>query len=41
LKRVELAPVANQRGEPTQHKYEVTDEGLDFINRYICGEDLS
>jgi HNH endonuclease len=41
LKRVELAPVANQWGEPTQHKYEVTDEGLDFINRYICGEDLS
>ena len=41
LKRVELAPVANQRGEPTQHKYEVTDEGLDFINRYVCGEDLS
>jgi hypothetical protein len=41
LKRVELAPVASQRGEPTQHKYEVTDQGLDFIHRYICGEDLS
>jgi hypothetical protein len=41
LKRVELTPVANQRGEPTQHKYEVTDEGLDFINRYVRGEDLS
>ncbi|HEX4560104.1 MAG TPA: HNH endonuclease [Mycobacterium sp.] len=41
LRRVELAPVANQRGEPTQHKYEVTDAGLDFINRYICGEDIS
>ena len=41
LKRVELAPVANRQGEPTQHKYEVTDEGLDFINRYVCGEDLS
>jgi hypothetical protein len=41
LKRVELAPVAIQRGEPTQYKYEVTDEGLDFINRYICGEDIS
>jgi HNH endonuclease len=41
LKRVELAPVAAQRGEPTQYKYEVTDEGLDFINRYICGEDIS
>jgi hypothetical protein len=41
LKRVELAPVANQQGEPTQHKYEVTDEGLAFINRYVCGEDIS
>jgi HNH endonuclease len=41
LKRVELAPVAIQGGEPTQHKYEVTDDGLDFINRYIRGEDLS
>jgi hypothetical protein len=41
LKRVELAPVAIQRAEPTQYKYEVTDEGLDFINRYICGEDIS
>jgi predicted transcriptional regulator len=41
LKRVELAPIAIQRAEPTQYKYEVTDEGLDFINRYICGEDLS
>ncbi len=48
LKRVELAPVAAQqgeptqyKGEPTQYKYEVTDEGLDFINRYICGEDIS
>ena len=41
LKRVELAPVGNQRGEPTQHMYEVTDEGLHFIHRYVCGEDLS
>jgi hypothetical protein len=41
LRRVELAPVANQQGEPTQHKYEVTDEGLDFVNRYVCGEDIS
>ena len=41
LKRVELAPVAIQRGGPTQYKYEVTDEGLDFINRYVCGEDIS
>ena len=41
LKRVELAPVAIQRGEPTDYKYEVTDEGLDFVNRYIRGEDLS
>jgi hypothetical protein len=41
LKRVELAPVGAQRGEPTQYKYEVTDEGLDFVNRYVCGEDIS
>jgi hypothetical protein len=41
LKRVELASVGAQRGEPTQHTYEVTDEGLDFINRYVCGEDIS
>jgi HNH endonuclease len=41
LKRVELAPVGVQRGEPTHYTYEVTDEGLDFINRYVCGEDIS
>lgn len=41
LKRVELLPVAGQRGEPAQYTYEVTDEGLDFINRYVCGEDIS
>jgi hypothetical protein len=41
LKRVELAPVAIQRGEQTDYKYEVTDEGLDFVNRYIRGEDIS
>jgi hypothetical protein len=41
LKRVELAPVAIQRGEPTHYQYEVTDEGLDFVNRYVCGEDIS
>jgi hypothetical protein len=41
LKRVELAPVAIQRGEPTHYQYEVTDEGLDFVNRYIRGEDIS
>jgi hypothetical protein len=41
LKRVELAPVGAQRGEPTHYTYEVTDEGLDFINRYVCGEDIS
>src|ERR1700733_1799850 len=35
LKSVELAPVGAQRGEPTQYTYEVTDEGLDFINRYV------
>ena len=41
LRRVELAPVAIQRGEPTHYHYEVTDEGLDFVNRYIRGEDIS
>jgi hypothetical protein len=41
LKRVELVPVAGQRGEPTHYTYEVTDEGLDFVNRYVCGEDIS
>jgi hypothetical protein len=41
LRRVELAPVAVQQGEPTHYKYEVTDEGLDFVNRYVCGEDIS
>jgi hypothetical protein len=41
LKRVEPVPVAGQRGEPTQHKYEVTDEGLAFVHRYVCGEDIS
>jgi hypothetical protein len=41
FKRVELAPVAGQQGEPTRYKYEVTDEGLDFVNRYVCGEDIS
>jgi hypothetical protein len=41
LKRVELAPVGGQRGEPTQHTYEVTDEGLDFVRRYVCGEDIA
>jgi HNH endonuclease len=41
LKRVELAAVGAQRGEPTHYTYEVTDEGLDFINRYVCGEDIS
>jgi hypothetical protein len=41
LKRVELSPVAIQRGEPTHHKYEVTDAGLNFVSRYIQGEDMS
>ncbi len=41
LKRVELAPVGGQRGEPAQHRYEVTDEGLAFVHRYVCGEDIS
>jgi hypothetical protein len=41
LRRVELAHVGAKRGEPTHYTYEVTDEGLDFINRYVCGEDIS
>jgi hypothetical protein len=41
LKRVELAPVGGQRGKPTHYTYEVTDEGLDFVRRYVCGEDIS
>jgi hypothetical protein len=41
LKRVELSPVAIQRGQPTHHKYEVTDAGLNFVSRYIQGEDIS
>jgi hypothetical protein len=41
LKRVELPPVAIQRGEPTRHKYEVTDAGLNFVSRYVQGEDIS
>jgi hypothetical protein len=41
LKRVELSPVAIQRGEPTHYKYEVADAGLNFISRYIHGEDIS
>jgi HNH endonuclease len=41
LKRVELAPIGIQRGESTHYRYEVTDEGLDFVNRYVCGEDIS
>jgi hypothetical protein len=39
LKQVELPPVAIQRGEPTHHKYEVTDAGLNFVSRYIQGGD--
>jgi hypothetical protein len=39
MKPVELSPVAIQRGEPTHHKYEVTDAGLNFVSRYIQGED--
>jgi hypothetical protein len=41
LKRVEPSPVAIQRGEPTHHNYEVTDAGLNFVSRYIQGEDIS
>jgi hypothetical protein len=41
LKRVEPSPIAIQRGEPTHYKYEVADAGLDFVSRYIRGEDIS
>jgi hypothetical protein len=41
LKRVELASVGAPQGERTQYTYEVTDQGLDFIHRYVCGEDIS
>jgi HNH endonuclease len=41
LRRVELAPAGIQGAEPTQYRYEVTAEGMDFVNRYICGEDIS
>jgi hypothetical protein len=41
LKRVEPSPAAIQRGEPTHYKYEVADAGLDFVSRYIHGEDIS
>jgi hypothetical protein len=41
LKRVELSPVAIGPGEPTHYKYEVADAGLDFVSRYIQGEDIS
>jgi hypothetical protein len=41
LKRVEPSPAAIQRGEPTHHNYEVTDAGLNFVSRYIQGEDIS
>ena len=41
LKRVEPSAVAIQRGEPTHHNYEVTDAGLNFVSRYIQGEDVS
>ena len=41
LKRVELSPVAIQRGEPTHHKYEVTHAGVNFVSRYIQGKHIS
>jgi hypothetical protein len=41
LKRVEPPPVAIQGGEATHHEYEVTDDGLSFVSRYIQGEDIS
>jgi hypothetical protein len=41
LKRVEVSSVSIQRGEPTHYQYEVADAGLDFVSRYIQGEDIS
>ncbi|WAJ45689.1 hypothetical protein OK015_04050 [Mycobacterium sp. Aquia_216] len=41
LKRVEPSSMAIQRGEPTHYKYEVADAGLEFVSRYIQGEDIS
>ncbi|WAC91258.1 hypothetical protein [Mycobacterium sp. Aquia_213] len=41
LKRVEPSPVPTQRGEPTHYKYEVADAGLEFVSRYVQGEDIS
>ena len=41
LKRVEPTPAMIQRGESTDTPYEVTDEGLAFANRIVCGEDIS
>ncbi|BBY23261.1 HNH endonuclease [Mycobacterium stomatepiae] len=41
LKQVELSPVPAQRGEPIQYRYEVVDAGLDFVGRYMRGEDIS
>ncbi|OBA60370.1 hypothetical protein A5647_00945 [Mycobacterium sp. 1100029.7] len=41
LKRVELTPVSTEFTEPTHDKYEVTNAGLDFVSRYLRGEDLS
>ncbi|MEM6105288.1 HNH endonuclease signature motif containing protein [Mycobacterium sp. 050272] len=39
LKRVELSAVPT--GEATHHRYEVADAGLDFVTRYVQGEDIS
>lgn len=41
LKRAELSPGAIGRCEPTHYKYEVADAGLNFVSRYIQGEDIS
>lgn len=38
LKRVEPT---QHGGEPTHYKYEVADAGLDFVSRYVRGEDIS
>ncbi|MEE6177711.1 HNH endonuclease [Mycobacterium sp. 050134] len=41
LKRIELSTKAIHRGQPTHYKYEVADAGLNFVSRYIQGEDIS
>ncbi|MCV7409983.1 HNH endonuclease signature motif containing protein [Mycobacterium florentinum] len=40
LKRIEPSPVPTQRDEPTHYRYEVADAGLEFVGRYVRGEDI-